>query len=201
MPYPIYTISTDTADGKLNGTLLGEQIVGAALPAADNVSRVGDILTITGTYTTPQKTTIDGLVAAHVGARDTTENLLDLTVIMDEVTITQDATWQVLGRAVFSAAALGELADLKIRATGAVKSTGAGAQLRLVEVKVNATRNTISSNNAVGNTGGSWEHQSFRSNVALTEARNKYVIEGRRNGASAASVEAWHLSLRKVVPL
>jgi len=203
MPYPTYTISTDTADGKLNGTLLGEQIVGAALPAADNISRVGDILTITGTYTAPQKTTIDGLVAAHVGARNSEDILDSWSVVDSEKEVTSSGSWEHQGGITFNPEDYrSDMTNLILRATlGAKSAYVSGAKAQVTIRDMGTPTNLVTSPPQIDDTAGGWTSITFDTDVAIPGTRTTFCVCGDRGAATNLFARYARLALIEVTAM
>ncbi len=109
------------------------------------------------------------------------------TAIIEAKAITSDSTWEELGGIVVSPGLFrDDGANLYLRGLGQVISTDAGAELRVV--KASDSEVMMASPHALGDVGSAWALLKFDTDPGLPLSTEAYILEGRLNGATSASV-------------
>lgn len=197
-----YTIASEVPAGKVQAETLS-----GAIKASSSIAKTLEDVTVDSgiCYITfadaldaAEKTALDGIVAAHPGYGTDVIYHTSSTVLSGEAEITADTDWDEIGE-VFTNPSFflkDNLANGKGRVVCMAKTTGAGAQLRLVES--NGSDVVVASYD-VPNTSGSWASAKFFTTVASRQGDQLYRLEGRRNGATALSVRGASISLLEFV--
>lgn len=122
-------------------------------------------------------------------------------IINDAVAVTEDASWQVVGGVVSDVSFF--TADVS-RALGRVvlgaKTTGTGAQLRVVEEAVDGDGEVDMkpTPHAIPDTSDAWLPEKFSTTVPPRGGDRTYRLEARRNGATTFSLRFASMSLLSI---
>lgn len=198
-----YNIAVDFPNQKVAPSKFSSEIKASSISTATllNITTVGNTCDVnfSTSLSGADETILNGLVAAHTGIETAIVFHATSKVISDEVQITQDSTWQVLGGVVASPEFfVPALVGVKGRIVGSVKTVGTGVQLKVVEagasnVDMNSTPYSVS------DTSNAWSVVKFLTDVAPRAGDWTYEVHGRLNGASSASMRFSSLTLLEIV--
>lgn len=194
------SVNSDSLKSEIDASSIAKTLTG--------LSRLGTSWTLTFDVdlTAGEETTLHGngspivissVLGDHAGVVPIRTRFGTTTGMFDgEIAITQDAIWQDLGGRVTNIQSLMSLlfhhVDMS-RAFGRVpfriKTSGTGAQLRLVEVDAaDVVTSLIATPHAVGDTVGAWQFQKFTTDVQPAVGDRLFRLEGRLNGATSATI-------------
>ncbi len=205
MPYPTYTIATDTANARLAKGKLKTEIIALSLATA---RILGIRIAIDGlTFMVlcdvepdaSDKTSIDDAVTAHTGVDSTRLQLHSTSTVVElERAITSDGTFEDLGGARTSVDFyMPDETRAISKIVGDVKTVGTGAELRLVKSDSDIVVSPVL---VPGDTTGAWVAMSIVSIDAKLDANTQiYKLQGRLNGATSASVRFVSMSLLEAI--
>lgn len=194
-----YTIATAVPAGKVHAGALTD-----AIKATTSITKAVQGVTVDGgkcyvifadALDAGEKATLDALVAAHPGYGFDVRYHTSSTLLPGEAEITADTNWEEIGE-VFTNPGffLGEnLAGGKGRIVGMARTSGSGAQLRMVEA--DGGNDIVVGTYDVPDSQGAWIHAKFMTTVQCRPGDHCYRLEGRRNGATSFSVRAFSVSL------
>ncbi len=193
--YPV----TDTANDAVNLLLLTQEVAANADVSPtfetawldNNTPPVDFFLCFASALSAEDKTTLDGIVAAHTGAPTVRQIPIQaVQVVSGQATITSDSTWELLGGIVTRPSYFGDPSQMIGLVTGCwnVDNTGGQAQLRLVED--DGTTQTQLSAAPFDLPAGESFSPTFQTDVAPSDLPTDchYRLEGRLNGAASATV-------------
>lgn len=200
----------DTANDAVNVSVLQTQLAVAGVPAddgiaLDNVTSLGGgaytggqmMIMFSSTLSGGQIATVDATIAAHVGAPVPSYALrAETRVVGSEVAIVSSG-WADITESgvVLSPDLLGSLDDLVGIVNGESKADGAGAEIRIVE-DPGPSQRVISASIALPNTGAAWGFIPLSvTNDSFDPGRHTYMLQGRLNGATSASIRFVSLAL------
>jgi hypothetical protein len=195
-----YSIANDTAEGVVDyGRLLDEILAEApTIPNPSDVSGEGDDLRITfgSELDSEEEDALDVVVSNHTGAAQTVANFCACSKIVDdELAITEDDTWQELGGFVTTIGFfISDASKAQGRVVGSYKTDGDGAELRLV----NSSGSLMTTAFDCGDTSSAWATMQFSTDVDPVLTIDTYILEGRLNGATSASVRFTSASLLEI---
>lgn len=204
-----YTISTQTANGKVNGTQLGKEIaanaaIGVAvdLNQGINTNIEPDKLDIymADLLTAPQETALTATVAATQGVSIVVTLEVTIPLVSKEVAVIGDLVWDVLGGATTTPSFFcDDMTCLSARIIGEHK--GDGGQLRLVEnVDGVGDEEKIVPFFEFPDTVGAWERFSVDSDVVPRDGQqNLYRTDARLNGAASLDIRYATISMIKAI--
>lgn len=197
-----YSISGDFPNGKVVLDLMKTQIQASSIAEVLVAQGIlGDDYTATfqNALSSSDETTLDGLVAAHTGIYSIFEPR-EYWKLINTATSVGVADWEGMGGA--SAKIVGFLPQLSqavLKVSGVLNSSGTGAQLRLVEtdlitpVVLNGTAFSVPDSTLADKT------FSFLTDVAPRSGDFIYEVQGRLNGATAATIKYTGFTLLKKV--
>jgi len=145
--------------------------------------------------TGPQKSALDGVIAAHLGTEREVLLLHASTKLVDSVIqITTTTPWQELGGVVMDPTLLipaHRLSNAFIRVLGAIKTDGTEVEVTIGE-DLNSDGSSIVSLVTpvldIPDTSDSWVVGEFDTNVSLREGKNSYTIGARLRGSTSAAL-------------
>lgn len=86
------------------------------------------------------------------------------------------------------------------RCVGAFKAVGTGAQLQILEILEDGTVNNLTPTPFdIPDSADEWKNQGFNIQVPPSAGMNRYLLEGKLNGATSASVEFVSMSIMEIV--
>lgn len=139
----------------------------------------------------PQKSTLDGVIAAHLGLflpiMDSVVSLIPLAHA-----VASDASFEDLGSVTLSPSSAADVQRVSVSPGGQFRTTGSGAELRLMQKTTSGTSSIGSL--VLPDTAGAWQDFQFNSTPPAAGA-NIYALEGRRNGATSFEVSGVALTL------
>lgn len=201
-----YTISTQTANDKVNGNQLALEIAAdpAIIIALDHLDAniEPDKLDVymADALTAPEETALTAVVLATQGVGLTTTLLGALTLVNAEKIITGDAVWDIMeGLLTTPSFFTSDMSQISARIIGEHKGTG--GQLRLVEnVDGSGDEEKINPFFEFPDTSGAWVRFKVDSDVVPREGiRNLYRTECRLDGTASLSLRYATISMLKVV--
>ena len=201
MPFPTYTISTDTADGKLHESKLAKEIVAAGYGKPDNVGRLTGNFTVSKNpdYTAAEKTAIDSLVAAHAGTRIKETYVQSWPIIEEEKRIVNPSTWQRMGGSTITPDVwVRDVAEARFHVTFGFKSIGGGATLQLHKMASPTMTPLISVDYAIPDTSDAWQDIELETDIAIPSGRGTFCICAQLDGATEAWVRYGSITLARV---
>jgi predicted enzyme related to lactoylglutathione lyase len=143
--------------------------------------------------TAEQKTTLDGVVAAHQGYTIVPTFLVSDKTIGSEVAITSATDWQILGGVVTNAAFFCPVARCYGEVLGSATASGTGAEVRVVEDNGQSSQ-VVAGPVAIPD--GGWATLRFNSwGNLIRSGPCTYSIQARLNGAASASMRYTSISL------
>lgn len=196
-----YSISGDFPNQEVSIRRLREEIIalgGSELMEHIHVDEAADTCYVVTkiTLSGPQKTALDGVIAAHTGDSYQVEiHYAELKMVDQLINITTTTGWTELGGIVFDPYRVvppSRINNVFVKLTGAIRTDGTEVQFVLTEDVggLGTTINTITNPvfNAP-NTGNEWRIGEIDTNVALTGGqRNIYTLAGRLRGSSSAAI-------------
>lgn len=206
MPETTYTYSktTDFAAG-VNVGLLHAAIEDEAgiTVALDRIRAVSDedavSIVFADALSAGEKTTLDGLVAAHVGY-PTMEFVASTKLFAGEQIIVSPTYAEVEGVVTNVGFFIPDLTKAIGRVTLLVKTVGAGAELKLVETEPDLSDPVdVSAAQVLPDTVGAWQMYQFNSNVPPRAGDKFFALHAKLNGAVSLTLKAASLVLLRVL--
>jgi len=199
----IYTISTGTANGRVNDLDLFNEIT-AGGPYSANLQRVltdRDADTVNavfdGALTGPEESTVEAIVLAHEGNPILT--LVATLAVIPEQLIALPVGFGRLGSVIFDPSHyVPDVSSIMLRARGTAVTTMAGAQLRVVEEDPELNDDVVVASVVLPATAGAEANGFFDSTVTLRSGIREYRLEGDLGAAVAASVRSGVFELFRV---
>ena len=145
-----------------------------------------------------EKGRLDGIVAGHAGVDLKFKRLASRGVVGLEISLNNGPFAPIDGFVIDPLELTGTVSRLKIRLSGEWKANGSGAQLQVIETADGSNHDKFAAPIPVTNTAGAWAFFSVDSDVALREpgaSANRYRLDGKRSGGTAASLRYCELSL------
>ena len=210
MPTPTtytYSISGDITAGAVNNNDLTVEIDDAAIvPVLLRIDTHGDVLDIgfDDALSGGEKTTLDAVVLAHLGAAFVPLVVYAAaTIVIADLQITDNATWQDLGAAIFRASDFGQVAQMRVHLRLETKSVHGGGtpQLRLVDddgsilTELHATPWFTIADVA---TFAPDAFQAITTPPIDDIVPHRIRLEGRLNGSTSASIKRAHITLAEL---
>lgn len=123
------------------------------------------------------------------------------SIVQSEIAITSDTDWQDLGGVVTSPNFfVPDLNRILGQVTGAGKVSGTGVELRIIEDNLNGTiRDMVPAPRAVADTADAWKSVQFTTQLPPSTGLNMYILQGRLNGATSASIRFVSMSLLEIL--
>jgi hypothetical protein len=202
--YYEYTISTAFPNGTVNSDSLKEEIAASGILTAlvKIVTRgaydacdiyFADILSA------EDKTTLDGVVAAHQGDPPTQVVFkAPSNLLMDAKSVTEDQDWETMGGTVTTVASfVPDVNKAWGRLIGQCKVAGAGAQVRLIRQSNGAV---CGGPFDVGDSGGEWEYLQQWATQNQPPGIECFLLQARLNGATSMEMQYFLVSLFQKYP-
>lgn len=145
-----------------------------------------------------EKGRLDGIVAGHAGVDIKFKRLASRGVVGLEVSLNNGQFAPLDGFVIDPLELTGTVSRLKIRLSGDWKANGAGAELQVIETADANNENKFAAAIPVPDTDGAWSTFTVDSDVALRvpgAVPNRYRLDGKRSGGTAASVRYCELAL------
>lgn len=206
-----YSISADFPGGAVTLWQLGLEISESSIATALNhFVQAGDTLEIwfADALTAGEKTTLDGdttgpaggLLAAH-GAVPRYQFKASAKLFSGVKSVTSDPTFEeVEGVATNIGFFSPDLTKALGQATLLVKTSGTGAELKLVETLPDGSSPVdVSAVFSVPDTAGAWQMVEFSTNVTPRSGGHLYSLHGRLNGATSMDLKAATLLLLREI--
>jgi len=195
-----YSISEDFPNQKVSSEVLVATINTSDLSAEFDYLNVGDdgadncdIYTLIE-LSVEQKAILDGIIVAHSGTPPIKfEWKASSKMLGDAKTVIEDEVWQDLGGAVTNLAAfVPNVVNAWGRCVGQAKVSGSGAQIRIIresdgEVCMAAPHDLPNS--------GAWVIFQFWANTNQSTVPDRFVLQGRLNGATSMEVRDVAISI------
>lgn len=205
-----YTISTQTANGKVNGNQLAYEIGVALPPPAPAIDPADGINTdiepdkldiyMSAALDAGQQATLTATVAAHQGTGYVATMQGTLPLVNGEQAVTSDLAWEVIeGVKTTPGFFSDDLNQIIARVVG--EHRGDGGQLSIMEtVDGEGTEEKTSPPFDFPDTGGAWQTFKVDSNIPPRAGlRNLYRTDCRLNGAASLELRYTTISMIKVV--
>lgn len=188
-----YSISEDFPNEKVAPEKLRQEIVGSGefAPTFEGVDTHGDDcdLTFGAALSEAEEAALDAIVAAHDGIEVVYAYKIASTIIGQSQDIVDDQTWQELGGvAVNVQFYCQDLAKAYAIVEYSAKAVGSGAQLRVIEVDDDGNVVVMSDAAPLADSSGAWKVAKFLTNHSPASGDRTYILQGRLNGATSASV-------------
>lgn len=145
-----------------------------------------------------EKGRLDGIVAGHAGTDLKFKRLASRGVVGLEESLNNGSFAPLDGFVIDPLELTGTVSRLKIRLSGEWKANGSGAELQVIETADASNQNKFAAPIPVTDTSGAWAFFTVDSDVALREPGampNRYRLDGKRSGGTAASVRYCELAL------
>lgn len=158
----------------------------------------GMAVTMAAELTELEKGRLDGIVAGHAGVDLKFKRLASRAVVGLEVGLNNGPFAPLDGFVIDPRELTGTVSRLKIRLSGEWKSNGAGAQLQVIETADASNQDKFAAPIPITDTSGAWEFFTVDSDVALRvpgATPNRYRLDGKRSGGTAASLRYCELAL------
>lgn len=155
-------------------------------------------VTMADELTDLEKGRLDGIVAGHAGVDLKFKRLASRAVVGLEVSLNNGPFAPLDGFVIDPRELTGTVSRLKIRLSGEWKANGAGAQLQVIETADGNNQNKFAAAIPITDTGGAWAFFTVDSDVVLRVpgvAPNRYRLDGKRSGGTAASIRYCELAL------
>jgi len=142
----------------------------------------------------PQKTALDGIIAAHTGEPYSVEIVYGSMKVVDQViNITTTTAWQELGGVVFNPTKVVPIKRLPlvvVRLEGAIRTQGTEVQFLLAEDLDGSgdIQTLVSPPFDVPNTANNWVIGSIETNVNLRQGNNIYTVAARLRTSTSAAI-------------
>ena len=199
-----FSVGGDTSSGVVNSDDLvveyADSSIGVSLLHIDVYGDTLDIWT-SGLLTPAEEATLLTIVNNHLGLDpDSHDTHITITIIIGEITITDDVTWQDLGAMILIPSEFGQTANMQINAKLQAKCddgpSSEVAQLRLVDddtsivIQLNTTPFDFTDS-------ATWLDVAFESNIPpdADTLPHRLRLEGRLNGSTSASIRRSSLTL------
>ena len=189
------------SSGKVNPGKLVEEVSAALAITPTTVDVDADVvITFTDALSSGDETDLNAVVAAHTGIRTNLIFHAASKLINESLEITSESDWQDLGGAVTNIGFfIKDLANARGRVVSACKTVGSGAQLRIVEDNGVDTPTVLRAAFDIGDTGGNWLLKKFFTDTNPSSGDAQFILQGRLNGATSASIRFVTLTLLEVV--
>ncbi|HEU01858.1 hypothetical protein LCGC14_0605650 [marine sediment metagenome] len=192
------TLYDTVAVGKLAADItthpwITETLISVTMPDPDSIA-----IKFANALSALEKARVDGMVAGHEGTDLKFKRLASRGVAGLEVSLNDGPMAPIDGFVIDPLELTGTVARLKVRLSGEWKAVGAGAQLQVIETADASNEDKFSAPIAVADTGGAWAFFTVDSDVALRDpgaAPNRYRLDGKRSGGTAASIRYCELAL------
>ncbi len=145
-----------------------------------------------------EKGRLDGVVAGHAGTDLKFKRLASRGVVGLEQSLNNGPFAPIDGFVIDPLELTGTVSRLKIRLSGEWKANGSGAQLQVIETADASNQDKFAAPINVADTAGAWAFFTVDSDVALRvpgAAPNRYRLDGKRSGGTAASLRYCELAL------
>lgn len=198
--YPL----TDFPNGKANSGSLRAEILGSSIATSltyitVNSAEYRDACAICfdAALSAEDKTTLDGVVAAHQGVPLPYPLFRASSKVMCGERAVAEQTWETVGGVVTDVAFFVSDVDKAWgRLSGEVKVSGSGAQVRMIRVSDGALCSEVID---VPDTGGDWQILSFWANQNQVDGSARYELQGQLNGATSLELRDYAISLMELI--
>lgn len=201
MPYPVYSILSEIAVGKVSMTKLDAYLRLFGPSDYSGLAQDSDALTIcyTRNLSTEEREVVTDLVWDHDGIPSPEATSLAMSTLVSLPISIMDSEWVELGGVITNPSFFeSQLALLIGRITGEVLTDGE-MEFRLVEVLPESRDVKNSVPWLRGATGGLWQSVQFSSDVPAHVGEHPFVLEGRLNSGTLGQIRFVSLVLLKVV--
>lgn len=197
-----YEITSSFPNGKVDPPRLTKEIKASVIVPALLAISTTEGLCIIGfadALSTDEKAVLDGVVAAHSGSRlGRLVFHVSSLVVSKEIEVTETSGWQTCG----GAASNVDFFSINVpstfgRVVGMVKTSGSGAEARVVELRQDGT-SAIMATYELPNTNGAWKVFRF-STGAPAGGENSYALEARRNAVEQTFLRFTSLALLEIL--
>lgn len=189
-----------TKTGGVNAHLLQQEIeadsgIGPTCEhiTEDSAGSDGFMVDFDAALSAGEETTLDGLITAHIKNAANYISHGALSVCPGVGQLEAGATFKDIGGVLVKVDfAIPDLTKALGQANMIVEATGTGAELRLVErLGTNLSDEVvIGAAQAIADSSGAFSVAVLNTSVLLRGGRNEYVLQGRLNGATSASIRS-----------
>ena len=204
MASKIYLISEDFPNQKVKPDKLQKEI--AADPALQSliqsINGRGNEVSIdfSGELTTEQEEALDTIVAAHTGTATDIKFHESTTLFSEKKDLLDINEWEDLGGVATDPEFFTpNIASIFGRVGCALKTSGAGAEIRVVEDKFGVITDLTTTPIQLPDTGGLWVPFQFNTDASPNAGGAIYRVEGRRSAATLAEVKYVVISMMEWV--
>ena len=197
-----YTISTQTANGKVQPGKLHAEIVEASLPGFIGVRPGGadqEIMEFSVALSAEDKTTLDGIVAAHTGTYTTYVFHVSSGMLDGEKSVTAESSFEEVGSRLASPDFfVTDLTTVLGRILCQVKVNGNGAEIQVVEEpdeSLSQSGEVVVASASAPDNAGVWKDLAFYTSTVCRAGRHRYRLEAKKNGATSFDIRAAGLTL------
>lgn len=189
--FPNQKVDSDTLVAAIKSSDIGEEFDHLNIrDAGDDDCDIYTVNELDGA----QKTILDGIVAAHTGTPAFKFEWKAASVMRtDAKTVTADETWEEVGGSVTSLSAfVSDVTKAWGRCVGQAKVSGSGAQLRIV--RESDGESCMVAPQDLPNS-GEWVIFQFWANTNQPDTPDRFVLQGRLNGATSMEVRDVAISI------
>lgn len=201
-----YEIAIQFPNQKANGASLKAEIVDSAIVTSLEGINVNpfehqgycDII-FASALTGPEETALNGIVAAHQGNPPPELSFRASSCVKNgKATVTSDTEWEDIGGVVTTLSFfIPDVEHAWGRLSGQVKVAGPGAMLRVIRQSDGLA--CTPADIELSDTGGGWSIVSFWANQNQPEGPDRFILQGKLNGATSLEVEDYSISLMELL--
>ena len=196
-----YAISTDFPNGVVNVAKFKDEVLALELATAALVrisaNAAKDVCAVVfdGDLSAGDEAALVGSVAAHDGEDPTRFEYIAPTKLVEGIlSVETDGDWSDLGGTVTTLGSF--VCDVSCawgRVVGQVRTSGAGAELRVIRESDGAVMQA--SPVVLADSAGTWVNVQFWANQNQPSGIDCFILQGRRNGATLLEVRYFSMSL------
>jgi hypothetical protein len=197
-----YSLADDFPNHKISPDKLATEIraSGSITTEFSGASTVGDACTLSfaADLSSNEKASLDAIVAAHDGVDITVAYKIAASLIGQSIDIVESEAWQELGGVSVNVEFYcPELDKAFAIVEYSAKAVGSSAQLRVIEVDDEGAEVVMSANAPIVASTG-WKVSKFQTDHSPAHGDRTYILQGRLNGATSASIRYTALVLIEV---
>ncbi|MDX1421512.1 MAG: hypothetical protein R3322_00140 [Kiloniellales bacterium] len=204
MPFPVYDIASETANGRVNLSDLHDEIVAAGpyTPVFEGVTRSGGDVTVhfDATPPVPEQVTVTTTVGLHQG--DQAVEIVSIPLVTQAFNITSPGFTFIAGVQLRPEILVNSLADSFFQIRAVTNVLGTGARLRLVEEDPELISDDVvlGARNLDDTVGALITRIVNADDNPPRGRRREYRLEGRLSTATSAVIRSVVLRLMENVP-
>lgn len=196
--FPAQKVNSDALTATIKASEIADELsyinIGHADIPEDDGSDNCDIYTVDELDPT-QKSVLDGIVAAHPGNPPITfDYKAPSNILIGSKPVTEDASWEdISGTIGHLTAFVSDQTKAWGRVTGQIKTSGITAQLQLIRESDGLS--CMVAPKDLPDTGGEWSIISFWANTNQPADPDRFVLQGRLNGATSLQTRDFAISI------